>query len=96
MEASIHRPRDAPSGDTSRPLVKDQLQDAVLSVESFVREADWPLRLKNAWKHVKETAFQALQIPNAPPSKIAPRDRARLFITSLERRTLGMVIGHVL
>lgn len=76
MEASIHRLHDAPSSNTLRPLVKDQLQDAVLSVESFVREADWPLRLKNAWKHVKETAFQALQILNALPSKIALRDRA--------------------
>jgi hypothetical protein len=57
MEASIHRPRDASPSDTPRQLATDHLQDAIKTVESFVREAGWPLRLQNAWKHVKDAAL---------------------------------------
>ena len=57
MEASIHRPRDASASDTPRQLATDHLQDAIKTVESFVREAGWPLRLQNAWKHVKDAAL---------------------------------------
>jgi hypothetical protein len=57
MEASIHRPRVASPSETVRPLAIDGLNDAIQTIESFVREADWPLRLQNAWKHVKNAAY---------------------------------------
>jgi hypothetical protein len=57
MEASVHRPRDASLRDAHRPLAKDHLQDAIQTVESFVREINWPLRLQNAWERVKDAAL---------------------------------------
>ena len=59
MEACIRRPRDALPSDTPRPLATDYLQDAIQTVESFVREAEWPPRLKNAWERVKDAALGA-------------------------------------
>ena len=57
METSAHRPRDASPSDVSRHLARDHLQDAIQTVESFVREINWPLRLQNAWGRVKEAAL---------------------------------------
>ena len=57
MEASVHRPRDAPPSSANRPPAKDHLQDAIQTVESFVREINWPPRLQNAWERVKEAAL---------------------------------------
>jgi hypothetical protein len=61
MEASIHRPRVASLSEAACPLAIDGLNDAILTIESFVREADWPLRLQNAWKHVKDAAYTMVQ-----------------------------------
>ena len=57
MEASAHRPRDASPSDVYRPPARDHLQDAIQTVESFVREINWPLRLQNAWGRVKDAAL---------------------------------------
>ena len=57
MEANIHRPRVASLSETVRPLATDGLNDAIQTIESFMREADWPLRLQNEWKHVKDAAY---------------------------------------
>ena len=57
MEASIYRLRIASPSETVRPLAIDGLNDAIQTIESFVREADWPLRLQNAWKYVKNAAY---------------------------------------
>ena len=57
MEASAHRPRDASPSDVYRPPARDHLQDAIQTVESFVREINWPLRLQNAWERVKDAAL---------------------------------------
>ena len=57
MEASAHRPCDASPSDVYRPPARDHLQDAIQTVESFVREINWPLRLQNAWERVKDAAL---------------------------------------
>jgi hypothetical protein len=59
IEASVHRPRDASPYDAPRPVATANLNEAVLTIESFIREAGWPVRLENAWKHVKEAALKA-------------------------------------
>lgn len=60
MEASIHRPRVTSPSETTRPVATISLDDAIQTIESFVREAEWPLRLQNAWKHVKDVASRAV------------------------------------
>ena len=57
MEASIHRPRVVSPSETTRPLAIDHLNDAIQTIESFLREAAWPIRLQNAWERVRDSAL---------------------------------------
>jgi hypothetical protein len=87
MEASVHRPRDASYGEEQRPLASKRLNEAILIIESFVRDAAWPLRLQNAWKHVKNTAFNAVQTSTATASSDDNNNDIRTIKAQLEGLT---------
>lgn len=53
MEASIHRLCNVSLGHTLLPLAIVYLWDAIKTVESFVQEADWPLRIETRRSAIK-------------------------------------------
>ena len=46
------------------------LTEAIRTIEAFVRSASWPERARDAWKHVKEAAFNKAE----QDASIASRD----------------------
>ena len=44
-----------PPGPNATPA---HLTEAIQTIEAFVNSANWPERAKDAWKRVKEAAFQ--------------------------------------
>jgi hypothetical protein len=51
------RPERAAEPPQGPPATTVNLIEAIQTIEAFIRSANWPERARDAWKHVKEAAF---------------------------------------
>ena len=51
------RPRGATKPPGEPPATTIKLIEAIQAIEAFIRSVSWPERARDAWKHVKEAAF---------------------------------------
>ena len=88
MEASIHRPRVVSPSETTRPLAIDHLNDAIQTIESFIREASWPIRLQNAWERARGSALE--RVPGARPDATEDIHTIKVQLEGLTKVVQGL------
>jgi hypothetical protein len=56
-DGSPQRPRDASKRDREQMAYED-VNTAIQTIETFVRQENWPVRIRDAWRRVKEAAIK--------------------------------------
>ena len=87
MAEDYHQGRDAPMCDAPATVTPDSLNNAIGTIESFVQGQEWPLRLQNAWKRVKDAAVNKTAGAEMRAPELRDDENIRAIKTQLEGLT---------